>query len=135
MDKQQEYQEQRERELRPLADALTIHVRGFGVTLPDGDSDVRIENTGGDVYCVVGTLGAWTIYANEEGWSIEDKNGGTVATGGFFPTYEDHALTLDPDTGTLDPDECDAAAATFAAAFEQSLARDSIAAQAFRRQD
>ena len=110
--------EQRTHELRPLADALTIMVRGFGVTLPDGKSDVRIEQTGGNVYAIVGSIGAWTLYGDECGWSLAGSDGGTVATGVWFddPDNVYGCLALDPDTGALDPDECDAAAHTFASA-------------------
>ena len=99
--------ENRTRELTPLADALTIMVRGI--------TDVRVENTGGGTYNVVGTLGGWELSADEHDWALTDGEGFTRAIGVWFE--DEHYLTLDPDTGTLDPDECEAAAATFAAAY------------------
>ena len=108
------YQEQRTRELQPLADALTVHVRGI--------EGVAIEQTGGNVYCVEGTLGAWTLHASEDGWSLTDADGYSVAVGGSYDPSDDHPLTVDPDTGTLDPDECEAAAVAFASAHAALIA-------------
>lgn len=114
------YQEQRKRELRPLADALAT-VRGM--------QDIGIVNTGGNVYCVEGTLGAWRLDADEQGWSLTDDDGYSVAWGGWFvPDGHTHvapdaySLTLDPDTGALVPDECEAAAVAFASAHASLLA-------------
>lgn len=115
----------RARELAPLADALAIHVRGIGA--------VTVVNTGGNVYCAEATLGAWTLHASEDGWSLTDADGHTVALGGWYAPEDDHSLTLDPDTGTLDPDECEAAARTFADAFTRALARDSLMEWASRQ--
>ena len=94
-------------ELTPLADALTIHVRGL--------TDARIVDTGGRVYNVEATLGSWRINADEYGWSLTDANGYTVAIGGWHA--DNYVLTLDEDTGALVPDECDGAAVSFASAY------------------
>lgn len=97
-------------ELQPLADALTIHVRGL--------MDVRVEQTGGGVYCVEGTLGAWTLYADENGWSlIDNTTGQSVAWGSWFA--DEQSIPMDEETGALYVGTCDAAAVTFAAALEQ----------------
>lgn len=98
---QDAYSEQRERELQPLADALAIVVRGA--------TNVKVEQTGGQVYCATAKVGAWTVYANEEGWSIEDEEGYSVAVGDWYEDEYAQPLTVDEDTGTLDADECDAA--------------------------
>jgi len=109
---------QREHVLAPLADALTIMVRGI--------ADVHVENTGGDVFCVVGTLGTWTLDASEDGWSLTDADGYSVAVGAWFapPVTDAHiapdaggSLTLDDETGALHAGECEAAALTFASAY------------------
>ena len=111
-----EYAEQRKQELQPLADALTIHVRGT--------TDVHVEQTGGGVYCVEANLGGWRIDADEAGWSLTGADGQSIAWGGW---YEDgHFLTPDPDTGALDPDECEAAAIAFAGAYTALLAEYGI---------
>lgn len=105
------YAAQRTHELQPLADALTIHVRGI--------TDVRIENTGGNVYCVVGRLGAWYVYANEEGWSITDEDASSIAWGGWGVAGTDDAyrvLPMDEDTEALYEGECDAAALALSSA-------------------
>jgi hypothetical protein len=100
------YEQQRTQELAPLADAISVMVRGV--------QDVRIEQTGGQVYCVEGTLGTWRLDGDEDGWSLTDQDGLSVAWGAWFE--DERRLSVDPDTGALDPDECAAAALAFAAA-------------------
>ena len=119
MDALSDYDEQRTRALQPLADALTLHVRGT--------TDARVEQTGGGVFCAVATLGAWTVYANEEGWSIEDADG-SIAIGGWGVIGTDdeyRVLEDDEDTGTLNADECDAAVMMLAAVVP-SLTRSTV---------
>lgn len=105
-------EQQRMRELQPLADALALMVRGA--------TDAKVEQTGGHVYCATAsTVGAWTVYGDEAGWSLSDANGESIAYGGW---YEDgRFLTVDEDTGTLDADECEAAAVAFAGALQALL--------------
>lgn len=113
---QDAYAEQRTRELQPLADALAIHVRGA--------TDARVEQTGGNVYCAVITLGAWTVYGDEYGWSITDNSdGSSFAYGDWYnlPPQSTRPIPTDDDTGALDVDSCDAAAVTFAAAVQSII--------------
>lgn len=105
MERQTSEQQQRQ-ELRPLVDALSIMVRGI--------TDVHIAQTGGNVYAVEGTLGGWTLSADEYGWTLNSERG-AEAVGVWFE--DERAIGTDEDTGALDADECEAAAVAFAGAY------------------
>ena len=98
-----------ERHLSPLRDALRIHA---------SVEDARIEQTGGEVYCVVGTLpNGWEIAADGHGFTFTDANGHSMLVANHYENGD--ALTVDlypdedasaPYAGRIDEDEAAAAA-------------------------
>lgn len=102
---------EQEHRYSPLVDALAIHAR---------ITDAHIEQTGGGVWAVVGTVAEYTLHADDYGYALTDKQGNNAADGAWYD--DGRTLTDDVDTRALNPDECDAAAITFAAALPFILA-------------